>query len=224
MADEKRIISGYTEQACFRLGEQEVILAEDPKAELPFLVCTCTWDNPFGADVYRDGMGCDDYLEAVGVFLERLEAQREALVQERQERGVPLEALTTADCIPGSLGKDLTGQVIILNPEAMVPEARTADHQLGIATGGFGCSSTGRGQSVYVQNLYTGEKSRWSRSEIMGVIRPDRLPEWAVEKLQERRGQEKQTSIKGKLETAKAARPPAQGGQGREAHKGDGAR
>lgn len=215
MAEEKRTISGYTEQACFRLGGQEVILAEAPKEELSFLVCTCTWDNPLGVDVFRDGVGCDDYLEAVGIFLERLGAQREALVQERQERGIPPVTLTAADCTPDGLGKNLDGQVVVIKPEVMVPEARTADQQLGIATGGFGCSPTGRGQSVLVQNLYTGESSRWTRGDIAGVIRPDRLPEWASAKLQECRDKEKRTSIKGKLEAAKAAQPPAQDGQDR---------
>lgn len=206
MADEKRTISGYTEQSCFRLGGQEVILAEDPKAEFPFLVCTCTWDNPVGADEFHDG---------VGIFLELLEAQRDALTQEHQERGIPPVALTAADCTQDGLGKDLNGQVVVIKPEALVPEYRTADQQLGIAIGGFGCSPTGRGQTVFIENLYTGECSRCTRADIAGVIRPDRLPEWAAAKLQERRDPEKRPSIKGKLEAAKAAQPPAQGGQGR---------
>ena len=62
---------------------------------------------------------------------------------------------------------------------------RTADCQLGFAQGGFGCTPGARGRAVYFEELYSGERCRWDASDILGVANPEKIPDWAKEKLRE---------------------------------------
>ena len=43
-----------------------------------------------------------------------------------------------------------------------------------------------RGQAVFVEELYSGEVSRWERSDILGLADLNKLPDWAKEKIQAR--------------------------------------
>ena len=62
---------------------------------------------------------------------------------------------------------------------------RTADCQLGFALSGFGCTPGARGRAVYFEELYSGERCRWDASDILGVANPEKIPDWAKEKLRE---------------------------------------
>lgn len=52
-----------------------------------------------------------------------------------------------------------------------------------LATGGNGCRPEACGTAVFTKNLFTSKESRWNRQDVAGIIRPDRLSEWAKEKL-----------------------------------------
>ena len=52
-------------------------------------------------------------------------------------------------------------------------------------TGGFGASANSRGSAVFCTNLHTGKSTRYERMDVMGEVKPERLPEWAKEKAQE---------------------------------------
>lgn len=80
---------------------------------------------------------------------------------------------------------DYTDQVVVLNPFSLKDEYKTPDYQLFLATGGFGCSPTARGRKVFGSFLKDGESARFQRSDFIGVLKEEYLPEWAVEKLQE---------------------------------------
>ena len=44
--EEKRMISSYEVTQSIHIGRKEVVFGVDEKAEYPFLVCHCTYDNP----------------------------------------------------------------------------------------------------------------------------------------------------------------------------------
>jgi hypothetical protein len=73
--------------------------------------------------------------------------------------------------------------VIAIKAGVLAPEYRTASHQLHIVTGGSGCSPTARGRAVYCKNVYDGKESRFDRADIIGVVLPERIPQWAHEKI-----------------------------------------
>lgn len=55
---------------------------------------------------------------------------------------------------------------------------------------GFGCSPHAIGRSVRCTCLGDGEMTRWNRSEFIGVLDDEFLPEWAKPKLAELNAQE----------------------------------
>lgn len=130
-------------------------------------------------------MANTDYLEAMTEFLERAASAIQLVKEERAERGISNEPLTAGDCIPGSKDTHYENQLVVIKPEKMAPSARTADHQLVLATGGFGCNPNARGQAVYCKNLFTGKTMRWERFDVAGIILPGRIPEWAHQRLEE---------------------------------------
>lgn len=196
MEEEKRMIETYEVKNAIHLAGGEVVLAEDSSAAELFMVCDCSWDNPFSVDVYTNIAVSGDYLEVMKEFLERVARRVEQIEQERSTRGISNVPLTADDCIPGSQHENYTYQLIVIRPEKIAPAARTADHQLLLATGGNGCSPDALGTAVFCQNLFTGESMRWERHQVAGIIRPDRMPEWAVEKRQAlKAAEERETSL-----------------------------
>ena len=59
-----------------------------------------------------------------------------------------------------------------------------------LAHDGFGCSPTAIGRSVRCTCLGDGEMTRWNRTDFIGVLKEEFLPDWAKEKQMELKGQE----------------------------------
>lgn len=182
--DEKRMIQSYEVKTAIHIGGKEIVLAENLASSEPYMVCNCQWDNPLGADIYDKAEASADYIEAMTEFLGRVASEVERLQDRRTERGVTGEPLTAADCIPGSSSANYENQLVVIKPDKMVASARTADEQLLFAVSGNGCSPDARGRAVFCKNLFTGETVRWERTDVTGIILPDRIPAWAHEKLQ----------------------------------------
>lgn len=185
MSNEKRMIDNYEVKNSIHIGGKEILYAEDLTVSEPYMVCNCQWDNPLGIDIYDKAIACSDYLEALKEFLERASSEMEHVKAQRAERGVSNEPLTAEDCIPGSTDTSYENQLVVIKPEKMIASARTADEQLFLVTGGFGCDPNARGQAVYCKNLFTGKTVRWDRPDVAGIIQSDRIPEWAHQRLEE---------------------------------------
>lgn len=183
MDEKPRVIESYEVRHAVQLAGGEVIFAVNKAAEMPYLVCDCIWDNPFGVDEYKNAVAGDDPVEMLREFTTRLTARVELIETERAERGIPFETLTIADCRPKSMETDLEGSVIVIKPEKLAPEYRTIDHQIALCTGGNGARPEARGRAVFTTNLYSGKSSRFDRVDVAGIILPDRMPEWAKERL-----------------------------------------
>jgi len=183
--DDKRIIDGYEEKFNFQLDGRLVILAESAGADKPFLVCCARWDNPLGAEVYYDASVHSDYLEAVRKFIRQETVLLDALDLHRGLSSLPFQALTAADCVPGGMESDMKGKLVVVKPEVLSPEFRSAEHQLGVCRGGFGSRPDSSGTAVFIDSLFNGETSRFERYEIAGVADLTRLPEWAKVRLKE---------------------------------------
>lgn len=184
MENEKRVLEDYEVKSTFLINGKEFIFATDQtktKGE-PYMCCTGTWDNPFGVELYSDAVVSDDYMEIVTEFTKRIDEQVHEVTQQREQRGVGNTPLMSDDCIPGSKAGNYLSEMVVIHPDYMTPSARTADKQLGIAVQGNGCRPEAVGTGVFVENLFTGKTEKWSRYQIAGIIRPDRVPDWAREK------------------------------------------
>lgn len=102
-------------------------------------------------------------------------------------------------CINDQGGLDYTGKVLVISPDTLREECWNARAQLWVGEGGFGCSPTASGRAVYATCLGDGEQTRWDRSDFLGVLDEQYLPDWAREKLEE-------------LQAQKQAGSPAMGG------------
>lgn len=184
MDDDKRMVDAYEIEHAIHIGDKEILFGIDErKSDCPYMVCNCSWDNPLGIEHYFNAMGSADYLEMMTEFTSRITAQLEAVIAERTKITVPMQPFKLEHCIPIDSMQNLENKVVIINPERLRPEYRTADKQLVLVTGGFGAHANSRGRAVYTTNLYSGKESRWNREDILGVVRPEYMPDWAKERL-----------------------------------------
>lgn len=86
---------------------------------------------------------------------------------------------THEDCGQTGYGFSLKNKVVVL-PQSVLPD----DHpgQLFFCTGGNGANPNPMGRSVFLVSLSTGEPFRFFRSDVLGTLKPELLPE--DEKLQ----------------------------------------
>lgn len=83
------------------------------------------------------------------------------------------------------------GKVVVINAEPKRYEYQHPAYQLVLADGGHGATG-GRGQAVFGTCLATGERGRWERYDVLGEIRPEKMPDWAKEALAGIKAQEKE--------------------------------
>ena len=94
-------------------------------------------------------------------------------------------------CEPNSYSSlDYEGKVLVLSPDILKESYWTPQAQLWYAHDGFGCGPHAIGRSIRCTCLGDGEMTRWNRTDFIGVLKEEFLPDWAEEKLKELRGQE----------------------------------
>jgi len=183
---EKRNIMDYEETLCVQLGSRRIVIAENQAEPEPYLVCTIRWDNMLSIEEYYDGEVTADYVGAMRIFAKRIGALAESLETKRRESGLPIQALASSDCVEGSQHIEWeNGELIIVKPEALAPEYRSAEHQLVLCTGGFGANPNASGRAVFVKELHSGKECRYDRHQVAGLADPAKLPDWALGKLVE---------------------------------------
>lgn len=79
-------------------------------------------------------------------------------------------------------GVDLTGKLLVLRPECLKDEYKSPDYQLFYATSGFGCQPNARGRSVWGYFAKDDEHTTWWRSDFIGIIKDELVPDWVKEK------------------------------------------
>lgn len=190
MSEEKRMVGSYEVEQGIFIGKKEVLFGVSQKEEYPFMVCYCDYNNPFSAPWYTEAVGTDDYLEAMELFCDRVQAQIVLTRSEQEKFKFARTPFTAADCIPDKKNESIIGKVVVIDAEPKRYEYQHAAYQLVLADGGNGASG-GRGQAVFGTCLATGEHSRWERYDVLGEIRPERMPEWAKEALHDIKNQGK---------------------------------
>ena len=88
-------------------------------------------------------------------------------------------AFTHEDCTETGYDMSINGKVIVLHPSALPEDCREAKHQLYFCTGGNGSNPNPIGRSIFTVSLAEGEKIRWNRSDVLGILKPELLPEYA---------------------------------------------
>lgn len=86
---------------------------------------------------------------------------------------------TDKDCVETGTSCQLIGKVVVLNASAL---KIGFSQQLYFCTGGNGAKADALGKSVFLVNLQNGEFERCYREHVLGILKPELLPD--EEKLQ----------------------------------------
>ncbi|MDE7170288.1 MAG: hypothetical protein K2O11_00190 [Oscillospiraceae bacterium] len=192
--EEKRMAGGFEIIHAMRVGDREIVLGENPAGidDERYMCAFCTENGLLAS--YTEIMVSDDYSELVKLFGERVAEQAEKTridLNGPKIQGIPNAPITAVGCEVISYQDDLKGKIVVIKPEILRREYRRATCQLQLCTGGFGASPNSRGSACYCTELYSGKTSRFERSDILGTIAPEKLPEWAKHYLEVVRQAEK---------------------------------
>lgn len=97
-------------------------------------------------------------------------------------------------CVGDRSSLNYEGKVLILSPDTLKESCWSPENMLWYAHDGFGCSPSAIGRSIRCTCLGDGEMTRWDRSEFIGVLDEQYLPDWAAEKLAVLRAPEQERS------------------------------
>lgn len=169
-------------QQRIHLGKREVVFGVNPEEAQPFLVCFCSYENPFSAPWPQEAVATEDYLEAMELFTGRVQEQIGKMREEQERFSFDQTPFTREDCLPCRRDASIIGKVVVLDAAAYRYEYRHSAYQLILAEGGNGAAGK-RGRAVFGTCLADGTRGRWNREDVLGEIRPERMPIWAKEAL-----------------------------------------
>jgi hypothetical protein len=86
---------------------------------------------------------------------------------------------TPLDCQQIGYDFSIAGKVVILCGSSLPENDRSVENQLYFCTGGFGSKPNPSGRAVFAVSLKSGEQTRWNRSDIMGIAKPEILTDHA---------------------------------------------
>ncbi len=88
-------------------------------------------------------------------------------------------------CTQSDKPQDYERKLLILKPEILNEQFKNPINQYFYVTRGFGCDPEKSGRKVFGQFIADGEKAHFYREDFYGVADYDRLPKWAVERLEQ---------------------------------------
>lgn len=185
MPTNKRMIHDYEVLSSIKVGEKEIFIACDAKNQdgAKYLCGFVDFDGLL--ERYSDCVGSDDYLETAKEYGTRISQEAERFREVIEKLEASSAPLTLNDCILDNYDNSIVGKVVVMRADVFRPEYQRADNQLYLVEGGFGAEANARGRAVYAKNIFTGKSSRFDRQDVLGEIKPERMPEWAKARLKE---------------------------------------
>lgn len=183
MDDEKRIVGGYEVINSVHIGDREIVLGENmnDKDGLHYMVSNVYRTEFY--ESYRDAYICEDFVKIAAIFADRVKEQVESVREELAKENAPLQVITDDMCNKDVFSENMEGKILVVKPEVLRPEYRTASHQIIRCTGGNGASPTARGRAVFCDVCFSGSRTRFDRTDILGELKIDKYPEWLSDKL-----------------------------------------
>lgn len=206
--EDKRKIGDYVVLNSLKVGYKEIVIGENNNAPSNERYLCCYAENNGIFEHYDKAIVSDNYAEIVKEFGERIKESADKILQEQElaEKAIGDDSEWFIDrCEPVSIEDCIENKVLVINGDYLRPEFRRASRQLVLCTGGFGAQSNPRGRSCYCINLYDGKKACYYRSDVLGTVEPEKLPDWAktgLERAKEIAANEK-TPIKGERDEAR---------------------
>ena len=181
--EEKRMAGNYEVTTAFEIGTKEIIIGENKTAALDERFVVANYENNGIFERYVDALVGGDYAEIVKIFAERVKNEAEKVMDEKSKITVDMTPITKDGCQVLEADDRIKNKVVVIRADVFKPEYQIATKQLQLCTGGFGAEPNSRGSACFCTNLYSGKEARYERSDILGVIEKDDLPDWAKERL-----------------------------------------
>lgn len=182
MQQEKRMAENYEIMHAIHIGDREVVFgADDNNLDAPYMCSYCTENDIF--KIYSECMVGNDYLELMALFFSRLQEQVTSLLDERARMLIQADPITAEQCIPNDYSQDIRGKLVAIALSNLRREYQGAVYQVCLVESGSGAHADPKGRAVYVTELYSGNKARWNRSDILGIIKQEYIADWMKERL-----------------------------------------
>ncbi len=173
----------YEVTTAFEIGTKEIIIGEDKTAAPDERFVVANYENNGIFERYVDALVGGDYAEIVKIFAERVKNEAEKVIDEKSKITVDMTPITKEDCQVLEADDRIKNKVVVIRADVFKPEYQISTKQLQLCTGGFGAEPNSRGSACFCTNIYSGKESRFERSDVLGIIEKDGLPDWAKERL-----------------------------------------
>lgn len=183
--EEKRMAGNYEVTIAFEIGTKEIIIGEDKTAAPDERFVVANYENNGIFERYVDALVGGDYAEITKIFAERVKNEAEKVIDEKSKITVDMTPITKDGCQVLEADDSIKNKVVVIRADVFKPEYQIATNQLQLCTGGFGAEPNSRGSACFCTNIYSGKEARFERSDILGIIEKDDLPDWAKERLDE---------------------------------------
>lgn len=179
--DGKEFAGDYEITQSVQIGNRRFVIGRCDSKQEPFLVANfrTKLDGLF-SEYYEVGVS-DDYMQILGEYIQRQQKAYAEIVQTRDARGSDGTVFSAQDCLPHPEKQDYTGCIVAMRASELAPEYRTKEDQPLYVKDGNGAKPNACGTKVYVRECWSGDEFYVRRTDIQGVLQPDKLPEWAKE-------------------------------------------
>ena len=177
--NEKEIIEGYEIKHSMKVGGKRFAFGihTDPTHKDKYFEGVITQNDIF---VNYEGYASDDYYEIMHRLLDRMTGELQRMEQKRDAIGMAdISCLKREDLIPVSGDESIVGKVVAIDEKYLHDGYKDISHQLYLTDGGFGAEGGGRGRACFCWDLYSQERDRIERPEVIGIVPPEKLPDFA---------------------------------------------
>ncbi len=182
---EKRMAGTYEIIHAFEIGKKEVIIGRDNNASPDERFVVANYENNGIFERYVDALVSKDFAEIAKIFAMRIKNEAERVIEEISKIEVDTTPIYADGCTVIKAENSIKNKVVVIRADVFKPEYQIATMQLQLCSGGFGCEPNSRGSACFCTNLYSGKESRFERSDVLGIIEKEKLPEWAKQRLDE---------------------------------------
>ena len=185
--DEKEVLHGYVIDSHIWVGHKRICfgIAEDQTIEFPYMMCV--YESEGYMYPVCDKLHCfDNFPEAVHAYANKISESAKEL-EDRRAAIVGVDdpsCLKAEDMVDISWEDSIKGKVVAVKERSLTHGYRDIANQLYYVNSGFGVEPCSRGRACYGWNLYTGEKCRIERPNVMGIVPHEKLPEFAKKTLE----------------------------------------
>ena len=180
--EDVRKVGDYTVLHAMYIGHKEIVLCENADAKPNERYLCCYVENIAIFERYSDAIVSDDFAELVKEYGTRITEAAAEIIRETEKANADVgsnEEITPANCKAITYEDSLVNKVVVIRGDILRPEFRHASRQLMLCTGGFGAEPHSRGRTCFCTNLYDGKQTSYYRSDILGIIEEENLPQWA---------------------------------------------